>query len=215
MNAPESPSRPRRRRWFQYSLRTLLLVVTVAAVLLGIWTGRARRQKEAVEAIRELGGYVGYSSADGDAPGPDWLAEVAGNRLLRPRRLRLCRRRWVHRRRPGATPSLRGLKTLALLGPNITDAGLEHVGRLGDLEMLSLGGPGITDAGFAHLKHLRKLTRLTIERGAVVDGDRPPAALATGPDATRREAPVDPNVMMRGSCGVRSVNENESTATPR
>ncbi|MCX7424285.1 MAG: hypothetical protein NTW96_01400 [Planctomycetia bacterium] len=216
MNAPESPSpsRPRRRRWFQYSLRTLLLVVTVAAVLLGIWTGRARRQKEAVEAIRELGGYVGYSSADGDAPGPDWLRKWLGIDYFDSV---VC----VYVVGDGFTDddleqlqSLRGLKSLCLLAPNITDAGLEHVGHLHDLKILWLGGPGITDAGFAHLKHLRMLTRLTIERGAVVDRDSRPGAPATGPDATHRGATVDREVMMRCSHALHEPTAMKFRETP-
>ena len=52
-----NPSKPR-RRWFQYSLRTLLVLVTVLCVWLGVTVNRARKQREAVAAIQELGGTV-------------------------------------------------------------------------------------------------------------------------------------------------------------
>jgi hypothetical protein len=55
--------RPKRRRWCQFSLRTLLvvmLVISSAVGLVGIRLQRARRQKEAVVAIRRLEGTVDY-----------------------------------------------------------------------------------------------------------------------------------------------------------
>ena len=48
------------RRWYQFSLRTLLLVMTVFAVWLGIKIHQARQQKQAVAAIEKLGGTVYY-----------------------------------------------------------------------------------------------------------------------------------------------------------
>jgi hypothetical protein len=50
----------KRRRWFRFSLRMLLLVVTVLCVWLGFKVNAARRQKEAVEAILRAGGNVDY-----------------------------------------------------------------------------------------------------------------------------------------------------------
>ena len=50
----------KRRRWFRFSLRMLLVVVTVLCVWLGFKVNAARRQKEAVEAILKAGGQVSY-----------------------------------------------------------------------------------------------------------------------------------------------------------
>ncbi len=44
-----------RRRWFQFSLGSLLLVMTVFGIWLGIRMDRARRQEQAVAALRERG----------------------------------------------------------------------------------------------------------------------------------------------------------------
>ena len=49
-----------RRRWFQYSRRSFLVVVTSLAVWLGIVVNRAGEQQEAVKAIEALGGHVTY-----------------------------------------------------------------------------------------------------------------------------------------------------------
>jgi len=48
------------RRWFQYSLRSFLVVLTALAVWLGIVVNSAREQREAVKAIEALGGQVLY-----------------------------------------------------------------------------------------------------------------------------------------------------------
>ena len=50
----------KRRRWFRFSLRMLLVVVTVLCVWLAIKVNAARRQKEAVAAILSAGGTVNY-----------------------------------------------------------------------------------------------------------------------------------------------------------
>jgi len=75
-----NPSKPR-RRWFQFSLRTLLVLLTVLCVWLGVTVNRARKQREAVAAIEALGGYVRYEYQYGsgqEPPGPKWLRELIG-----------------------------------------------------------------------------------------------------------------------------------------
>lgn len=53
-------NQPYKRRFFQFGLRTLFLLTTIFAVWLGIHIHRARKQKEAVKAIRDFGGWVYY-----------------------------------------------------------------------------------------------------------------------------------------------------------
>ena len=55
----ENPRQPR-RRWFQYRLRTLLIVMTVAAVPLGWWSYNADRQRRAAETLERHGAIVSY-----------------------------------------------------------------------------------------------------------------------------------------------------------
>ncbi len=55
------------RRWFQFRLRTLLLVTVVVALLMSFvypWGVRARRQRAAVDVILRHGGDVMYKGAD-------------------------------------------------------------------------------------------------------------------------------------------------------
>ena len=81
-----NPPKPR-RRWLQFSLRTLLVVVTVFCIWMWIATKRAREQRWAVEAILKAGGTVAYRHEyfpmspypPSDPPGPDWLRQWFGN----------------------------------------------------------------------------------------------------------------------------------------
>lgn len=76
----------KRRRWFQFRLRTLLILVALCA-LLSAWVSgplrRAHRQRMAVERLTELGAAVTYDYQEGDSavaepPGPNWLRELLG-----------------------------------------------------------------------------------------------------------------------------------------
>ena len=85
----------RRPRWLRFSLRSLLVVMTVLCVWLGIQVNAARRQKQAVEAILKAGGSVGsltelrpdegpifgMFNCDRNAPipGPAWLRKLIGD----------------------------------------------------------------------------------------------------------------------------------------
>ena len=77
-----------RRRWFQYSLRSFLILLTVFAVWLGVVVNRAREQREAVKAIEALGGVVLYDWEFNGLPlptvrenpnGPHWLRQLVGD----------------------------------------------------------------------------------------------------------------------------------------
>lgn len=63
---------------------------------------------------------------------------------------------------------LRSLKVHARTGwPNVTDAGLEHLRGLTDLNELDLSQSDVTDAGLASLEGLTKLRRLSLYRTKV------------------------------------------------
>jgi hypothetical protein len=83
----------RKRRWYQFSLRALLVLVLLVSVGMSWFAAKlekARRQKEAVQAIGKLGGFVIYEGnrlPTGEvphgaprvqAPWPSWLETVLG-----------------------------------------------------------------------------------------------------------------------------------------
>ncbi len=83
--APNNP-KPRRRFW-QYSLRTFFLLLTVFGVWLGWMVHRVNERREVARWIREMGGTFQYDFQlnergdrieDAQPPGPDWLRERIG-----------------------------------------------------------------------------------------------------------------------------------------
>jgi hypothetical protein len=48
------------RLWFRISIRMMLLIVLLIAVLLGWQVNKARVQREAVESVQRYGGWVHY-----------------------------------------------------------------------------------------------------------------------------------------------------------
>ncbi len=82
---PTTDLRPvkRHRRWFRFSLRTILLFATALCLWLGMTVTQARQRERAVKAIEAAGGTVGYdyqydfakhgSRNQPRPPGPLWL----------------------------------------------------------------------------------------------------------------------------------------------
>ena len=141
------------RRWLQFSLRSLLVLVTVLAVWLGREVNRARRQNEAVAAIQQAGGMVFYDSQ------------------VRPPQSRF--RRWFPRFVRLLGEDLADAVVIVMLFPEaepelLHDGTNERplvslammIGRLEDLVELDAGGMNFDDADLAHLRGLKKLASL-------------------------------------------------------
>jgi hypothetical protein len=68
---PKADSPKRKRRWFQFSLRALL-ILTLICVVGSAWVARRierkRNERRAVEAFRDLGGVVAYGVGPLDSP---------------------------------------------------------------------------------------------------------------------------------------------------
>jgi hypothetical protein len=169
-----------KRYGFRYSLRTLLVFVTIASAGLG-WLGvkvRAKqREREAVKPIHELGCVVGYDyHFDLDdrtinsptPPGPAWLRKLLGDDVFANVAVMYFG--------PTATdedfrtlPMLDQLKGLNLRDTQFTDAGLIHFTRLSKLKELDLGGTQVTDVGMVHLAGLSELKWLSLNETRVTN----------------------------------------------
>jgi hypothetical protein len=128
-----------KRRWAQFSLTTLFVVVTVLCVGLGIVVAPVARQRRAVAVIEALNGRVGYV--------PNKTLRKA---FSRPFRLWLPRDYLVE------------VKWVDLTGTQVTDARLADLQGLPRLESLSLMGTPVTDDGLAQLHRPTRLRNLNL-----------------------------------------------------
>ena len=169
----------RRRRWFQFSLRTLMIFTLICAIAAG-WLGtrieRKHQEQAAVDAIRKLGGSVVYdyeslnSTKPPKPPGPDWLRKLIGENFFSEVEgvliLGTSKVTDADLERLEGFPQL---KTLMLGGnQSYTDAGLINLRRLPQLQALKLGTE-VTDAGLIHLSGLSQLNWLDLEGTHVTD----------------------------------------------
>jgi Leucine-rich repeat (LRR) protein len=176
----------RRNRFVRFSLRTALILLTLLCLALGWWVVTAERQRDAVAAVRELGGRVRYTYELGpegfplkkpEPPwAPEWLRDTFGEDLfitLHSVEFEGIRDDFVVQ----VVPKLRrvaSLHTLGLRDTLISDAALANIAELTQLEHLYIGtgseAPGITtitDKGLAQLSTLRRLRGLTVNNCSI------------------------------------------------
>ncbi len=154
-----------KRRWFQFSLRTLLLIVTILAVGPGGWLiyeqNQARRNKAAAELLRKVGGEV-YAT-------PRWLWT-----LIEPGSPGMVvgvgfRYRPVTDSDLEPLSSLTDLVWLDLNDTPVGDDGLVHLAGLSRLKRLRLDETQITDTGLAHLSGMTGLQQLNLYKSQITD----------------------------------------------
>jgi hypothetical protein len=145
----------RKRRWYQCSLPTLVVLVPVLAVeltLLGLRLGRVReiQNRERIqEALLRAGGGL---NDEYQLEGRLW--------------------QWARVRNDAGleyVESVPQLQILDLTDSRVTDAGMKHLKKLVHLERLFLDGTDVTDAGLEHLKGLAELRILELYATQVTD----------------------------------------------
>jgi hypothetical protein len=160
-----------RRRWYQFSLRTVLIftvVVAVACALVGRRIERKRRERGTIEAITGAGGTVvfDYQLANRNVVplGPAWLRSLFGEQFFSEVvEIKSARADLRH------LDEMPRLTTLLLSGQSIHDDDLAQIHDLPQLVSLSLAGTPVTDAGIARLHRLPKLTVLTLMDTKITD----------------------------------------------
>jgi hypothetical protein len=152
-----------------------LVVLILVAVMFGSWVERAHRQRNAVSAIRAIGGSVHYEHSDfADLPPSserDLRSRVAayvGDDFVYSVVWVDCRqmtdKEMVH------MAALRHCDFACFDCSRITDDGIANLRHLESLEHLRLRRTLITDKGVGELKRLRKL-RILYLSGTVVSDD--------------------------------------------
>jgi len=158
MTNPLQSSPCHRRRWFQFGLRGLLIVMTIFVFWLGSNANRAHQQRVAVARVLKLGGFVQYEyQAYRDSQGrfisdssetssyPDWLL-----RLLGP-------------------DHLHNVTLVGLENSNVADEDLRLFSKVSSIEILDLSGTNVSSDGLRHIKSLPKLRFLSLARTNVDD----------------------------------------------
>ncbi len=158
---------PPKRRWFQFRLRTLLIAILVLSLPLSwfaVKLEKARRQREAVEALKGVGCQLCYGR--GYTPSVvRWMPTVlSGGSVYVPTilfggdsELTDAGLRNIHEFREPAR-----ITRIYLDRTDVTDAGLENLKGLTNLKGLSLDSTQVTDTGLKHLKGLSHLEELSV-----------------------------------------------------
>lgn len=152
MDLPASAAKSTHKsRWWQFSLRRMIIWVTILGIALG-WLGnevlRARRQRLIVEEIQRLGGSARY---DYDP------TEIRGTRPHQR-----SRGRWLTEL---VGPDLFAHVSGVYFGENTnaTDEDMKFLSELPRLKAVELFGAGITDATIERLKNARHLRGLHLD----------------------------------------------------
>jgi hypothetical protein len=168
-----------RLRWYQFTIRSLLVLMVLVAVA-GSWFAwkkqQVERERAAVDRVKEMRGWAIYDwewesggKLDAHPPGPAWLRAWLGDDFFA---------HVISVSVSGTTVTdaglehlkvLKQLETLGLENTQVTDAGLEHLGGLTQLNSLVLSGTKVTDAGLEHLKGLTQLNVLSLANTQVSD----------------------------------------------
>ena len=195
----DSSSPRRKRRWCQFSLRTLFLLMTVFALWLGRWVHESRREKTALDALagRDFSYQYDYRFGLGrqsvlDAPrGPEWVRDLDCEHHIRRvtavraittlsdddlahigrfRQLRALSNTLSEEQIPQRLElTLDNRGTCNPADARISDVGLENLSGLSETEFLILFYTRITDDGLRHLSNMKGLRLLKIGSPYITD----------------------------------------------
>ena len=156
----------------RFSLRTLLVLLTITAFWLGYQLNASRRQRIAVEAIQASGGSVRYeyerylenSEGDWALTAPTWLRRILGDDFFH----NVVQVEWSGKCSFSVT-ELSNLKNLPSLDAvylsfsGIDDTGLKEIADLHNLKILWLDKcDSVTDIGLANISQLCNLEELVL-----------------------------------------------------
>jgi hypothetical protein len=180
---PRNAASPKRkRRWFQFSLRSLLIFTLICAIACG-WLGskieRKRREREAVKLIQRATGEVWYDyqyvKGDFDAlpPEPAWLRGLLGDDWFHDIKKVSFAIEFQEVTRPIPWPKHERAFTgrswvIGDLG-RFSESEMTHLEDLRQLEDLDLRYLKIADASLKHVAGLTQLRRLVLEGTQVTD----------------------------------------------
>jgi Leucine-rich repeat (LRR) protein len=159
-----------RRRWFQFRLRTLLVLMLLTCIGMS-WFAmkmqRIRKQRATAEAIKRLGGGVYWVNPDSQIKyrRRSWLGQLLGDdKVAEIQLIRIDNDAAMEHLK-----ELTALRGVCFSGTQITDTSLEHLSGLNQLQEFYLYDTQVTDAGFEYLKALSQLRYLSVAQTQLTD----------------------------------------------
>jgi hypothetical protein len=168
------------RWWLKFSLRSALLIVTLLCIWLAVESTRARRQKQAIATIQQLGGRIAFDyqldrhrkwTKRKVPAAPQWLTAAIGDDYFRHVVLINFDE--------GSDPTdddlailqdLPDLRELTLMNrTKFTDAGLRNLSALPRLEVLALSGTKVYGSGLAHFRYPERISGLSLDNAPITD----------------------------------------------
>jgi hypothetical protein len=169
------------RRWFRFSLRTMLVAITLLCIWLGVTASRANRQRKAVETIRSYRAYVRYDYEMADngwevrrdnplPPGPVWLRNLIGIDYFATA-VNVCMDHGndVNDDSISALAELSEVRRIDIEGANVTDPVMAKLKGLKQLRDLIVIRSSVTESGWECLEHLTRLKSLALYGSNVTD----------------------------------------------
>jgi hypothetical protein len=144
----------------QFSLRTLLLLLTVLVLWLGYKADQVHRQRAAAAAVERLHGSLHYDDSLSDSSVRKWLVRWLGRETIANVDGVYLGGTSVSDDDLARLKGLPRLRTVVLTSSAVTDAGLPHLRDLTGLQTVDLRFTPVTDDGLASLR--RALPQATI-----------------------------------------------------
>jgi internalin A len=167
------------RHWYQFSLRTVFVVMTLLALALAAWLQfiePAERQRAMVRRVERIGGYVRYADAPSDERWPrptlrHWLPRDYFDALIE---INLdATKATITKATDGDLVDLHRhdqLQEVWLNGTEVTDATVKKLSALTKLRVVNLRNTKASDEGLASLAELPQLQILNL-RDTKVTGE--------------------------------------------
>jgi hypothetical protein len=163
MSIPSQSTRS--RTWMRFSLRAVILVLTMGCIALAYFFNQCRRERAAVDAVVKAGGKVSFER-QGETPTqnvPAWLRSMLGEEPFRTPLYVTFRGEEVDDELLAShLPAFGSAERIVVISPNVSDQGLAYLPKNAAYEILWLDCAEVTDAGMEHLAALKRIDSLAL-----------------------------------------------------
>ena len=170
------PTKLKKRRWLQFSLRSMLILTALISAWLAFYYIPAQRVDRAAKALQEKGISVSYDyqhvpgtsafsySFRVPQPGPAFLRKLFGDGLFQ--QAESINRDHTVLQADDLSPleMMPTVRHISFYACQIGDEHLKHLAGMRLLELLNVGEGQITDQGLANLYHLTELRILALSK---------------------------------------------------